>query len=545
MSKEKNTPAHLKGMSGEHDLPCGRMLSLEELSPVLRGSVQDLLSQTKESGVLVGAMLGARKWDVRPILLENSQLSIVRFAHPDCTLRDAYRYDVAAYFASLASHVSSSGIVHDQYWIRRPYFDRILIDEDLSRETISGIARPILLRRLLDAVGSLHAQKIFHGHLILSNLVLANDTLQLLDTGLRVLDKEMWRGLDGVPPELREGSPSEQTDVYWMARLIEILAPDIFTGSHPNLCTSMLSAEPGKRPRLMEVSEVLFPDTRKKMHQIDTPSLLRNPSAQLPSGKILAPHVERTKREAPKEQPKTEAREEPVQKAPASSSPSPASVAPSIKPTPPEKAEAQSMLPYLLFVLIGLCVYLAYQNGYFSSAAEFPSAVRPYTSLWQAGSVEERHEVARAAVIDNVSEAQKAIVRTALSGKEVPLVANSFIQKAFSSKFGTRFSQDDVRTVLRIALAPMLSDENLSAPDLASLDPRIVLALIETLGLSAEQAWFPSYPTERFFELPNPAKGIFQSLAQRGEANLSSLLVHATAVLVADPSQQEAWRIVL
>ncbi len=547
MVNDKTSSSHRVGAQENQERLVGRMLGLDELSSSLKKRVQQRLSETKESGVLVGALLGRGEWDIRPILLEDAQLTLLRFIHADCRMEGSFRFNTSELLHSLSHLYGSTGSVDGQFWVRRPYYDRVLSDEARAQEMVGSMSPSQLLRKILCEVESLHAQKLFHGHLVLSNLTISTEGLQLLDVGLSVFDKERWKLIPTAPGELQEGAPSSRTDVYWLAQLLETFVPDTFE----NLRVKMRSSEPDERPSIEEVVWELFPNERAHQQQPSSPALLHRPSS-VPSGKLIVPHskAQVDARDALKEKNRESSSRAQVPSADDRGESQPVYDPPPLKeevrrPSPEQKSESLNSLWLLLFVFVGLSSYFFYHQGYFSFPQSEEVSSRPYTSLWQVGGVDERHQVAQAAIVDNIAEAQKAIVRTALVGKEIPMVANDFLFQVFSTQHGADFSQDDVRTILRIALAPLLEDLNLPAPELSSLDPRVTLVLLRSLGFDNEQSWFSSYSTKQFFELSEPARSVFRTLDRHGESNLSSRLVRATAVLASDPSHKSAWKVVL
>src|SRR5690606_20365690 len=107
----------------------GRMLSAESLSEEQQLTARRYIGLARASGVMVGALVNAQRWDVRPLLLQQGQLFLLRFSDPALALKKSpYTFlratteRVQQSKGSFALH--SCGEAEGQVWALRRYFQQ-------------------------------------------------------------------------------------------------------------------------------------------------------------------------------------------------------------------------------------------------------------------------------------------------------------------------------------------------------------------------------------------------------------------------------------
>lgn len=240
-----------------------RIVASEELSKEQLTLAQRYVQSSKVSGTLVGAMSGTQAWDVRPLLLDDGQLKLLRFVNPNWILDRDKSNSIRDIYSELATlpwgACLAFGESQGQLWVCRKYFEHTLNKPNSIDPTIHPVQ---IVQRVITILDSFHEAKIVHGHLCPSNIALDKNDAVLFDFGFSSLDPKTQ--IAERAPEIDQGQPASiASDIYGLGLIIERFLHDSLRPEHYKLLERIKSREPSLRPGLHEV---------KRMFALQTPS---------------------------------------------------------------------------------------------------------------------------------------------------------------------------------------------------------------------------------------------------------------------------------
>ena len=265
-----------------------RILRLEELSRPLRIRAIDLAEEAMPGVEIHRVLLGARSWDVRPIVLgEGGEVSLVRLASPDvflanqaaCILKDLIVQ--LPVYSSLSSSILDYGTINGNLWIRRVFSKNLLS----NRRELVGILdlydRLQICGKILRKLKEWQLHELFHGHLSVENIFINRDgDLCFLDAGLAIslmLAKVEHNMLDTATeysdvtfaPEVYFGKVDPKCDLFGAGHLLRKLLLDrkgfgeastklkqVFNLLDKQILL-LMSDHPSHRPDLLQVETLL------------------------------------------------------------------------------------------------------------------------------------------------------------------------------------------------------------------------------------------------------------------------------------------------
>lgn len=264
-SKQMGKPKHLFVVK-EQKLQGGsssasRVVSAENLNAEQRARIQELIAKSRSPGVLVGALVGAEGWDLRPLLLHEGLVGVLRFSDPRLSL-DRERYAAFKLLnrelseQSLGNCLLGSGEAEGQIWIRRRFFQHTLADGGLDWLPYHPVQ---FVQRLLRALSMLHRANIIHGHICLSNVAYDERGPLFLDHGFSVARGTAVGESADMAPELSLGRADVATDVYGIGLVLKVLLAEEAGTSKFALIEKMTHQDALQRPRLQQVLETFSP----------------------------------------------------------------------------------------------------------------------------------------------------------------------------------------------------------------------------------------------------------------------------------------------
>lgn len=287
-------------------------LNAEQLAPLQRYIAAARAGQAS----CIGALVGFASWDVRPLLLENRELSILRFSDPTVA-DDQVRYRALRETASRLAPCSSrcgflaGGEFEAQIWIRRRFFVATALESKNSFPSRSASEQIEQLLRLITTLMQFHRAGVVHGHLSLANISWDDAVPTIFDFGLAALSPVLLQRLDPVAPELKLAGqrgggavPTAASDNYCLGLILEMLRGGVAEADEQTLIDQLVETDPRHRPDLDTV-ERFYRDRR------DALDSARPPRGE-PMSKIAGavPHVDPSPRQI---QPTEPRRKEPTQ----------------------------------------------------------------------------------------------------------------------------------------------------------------------------------------------------------------------------------------
>ncbi|MBN8548724.1 MAG: hypothetical protein J0M12_05375, partial [Deltaproteobacteria bacterium] len=215
-SKLIGKPKHLFVVKEESPAYAGKMLSAESLTADQQLTAKRYIGLSQSEGIVIGALVRSVGWDVRPLLLQHGELSLLRFSDPAIGLQKSKLSFLRASCDRLLggrepSAMLACGEVEGQVWTRRKYFQHTLADEDAANQSIHALQITQKLIRLLSA---LHAGNSIHGHICPQNVALEKQEIFLFDHSYLVAGLPLKDEVASLAPELKNAAvPTFACDV--------------------------------------------------------------------------------------------------------------------------------------------------------------------------------------------------------------------------------------------------------------------------------------------------------------------------------------------
>ncbi len=481
----------------------------ESLDVEKRSILDEYVSLSSSKGVVVGALIGEESWDVRPMILHSGNIFIVRVSDPQLVLHTEKYSSFLSFLGkceekSFLGEGASFGEDRGKIWVRRRFFDQLL--ESKESRKIDTRAQIDAIQNVIRIVKSLHQQELIHGHICPSNIVLIENKPSFIDFGFAV--NTMSEKSSDIAPEIVTGEkPSPSCDVYGLGVTIKSLG--IFASSKEiqETLDSMTDSEPSNRPTLSEVEEVFLPDAGEHYKQ------------RVSSGRFIK---SRQKKESLFSNIDQEIDE--FDQGERSSE---------ILPKP-----RHSISDPISFVLYGisialLLVFLLWKGGILfdfetnnGGLGEDPILLENY---WRSGQPSAMSQVARKAAVEGSDLAQSIIINSVKEGTAPTTVNTAILKTAFDPKWEVSLSRTDRTFVLRMALPDLVRGNAGQLPELNTLHPGVLFALISSLDVTTPGNQFSQVSLMKMAELPMPYGNAFARLSSLGVSNLEDPSAKALA----------------
>lgn len=487
--------------------PSRRISGTEALNSEQRSVVEDYKRLSHSEGVIVGVVHGKEEWDLRPLLLSQGRIWILRYSDP---MLHSYP-EIDSAFTSLLRVLDveknitaaiTTGHTGMQHWVKRLYFDETLADilQSGQRERVGQ--RDILVRSLILEVTRLHRIGLPHGHLAPSNVALVDNFPCIFDFGF-LSATPTYTAADSAP-EIQGGAfASHASDIYGLGLLLKNIMPQPFSEQVVGFLERMTSVEPGLRPAIDEVR-----------YFFEAPFGARAVSGRQSNltggrGTVLQPG------------PAVHAQPLPAQ-------PVHSDVPPAAPVSP------KSIMPVVIggIILIGLVALFQFR-GFFFKGGE---SQENYQEYWTSGVPSLMKIVADAAIDDDDRLAQAVIIRSTISGN-VKVLADLF-RVAFDPRWEEQLSDTDRSFILSIGLKKMLQYDAHDMPPLSQMHPAVILALASSFSLESEGRQFEAISVRSLGGLPGDLGTAFRNLASEGVENMEELPARALShIVIGDVSQ--------
>jgi hypothetical protein len=502
-----------------------RITSLEELGDNQKRQVEQQLELAKVEGVTIGAFVGRTSSDLRPLVLQDGNLWLVRIGQLDPARRNFFS-SLYGGMVSKKDFIRSGEAANGSFYVIRKYFEHTLSEElaqagaEISQSAIQS---------LLESLSLLHQRGLFHGHLSPGNIVRLDDEIHLLDYGWLAAHADYGQYPEDAAPEVIAGQPaSEKSDIFGLGCLLKFYAQN---ADISGLIQSMLSDNPDSRPRINEVFKHLFPSSGQgRPHIISVGKAARQSSVR--SGRLIRAQNE--------------------QESKAAVNPGPAMLvtAKSSEVAIVEKIAGQNVsndtrsalqgsaigaknsrvIGYILAVL--LLMAILYKFASFSpDASNSSNDLAYYEAYWSSGQPSLMREVAVAAA-ESDKNAELAILRDALSGTKREGVRMHLIRSAFNPDWESELSRRDRELIFKLSLASLLPEGMRRTPQISRAHPAVVMSVAGISVLEGEWSDLAGVPLSSMFKLKSPYGPAFEALARSGVSSMEDLRARALSRLL-------------
>lgn len=523
-------------------------VSTESLTREERAVVDEAVVVAAAQGVLVGALRTGRNWDVRPLLLDQGSVSVIRLSHPAAAPQSLALLERT--MRELSSQgdfepLIGVGVHRARVWTRRLFLSETLASgragAALSHDALT------VARRLIESVDRLHRRGVVHGHIVPTNVAIVENAPLLFDHGYFWCDKERWESEHKLPQDFSpDGVPVPATDVYGLAEVLPLIlgAP---TAEQRQVIARMLHPEPGARPSLAEVLGIFSLASSYISGERQAVVAV----APVRSGKVLQPHAtiaakapgpdKIAPREAVATAPvlsrptlsETSPREEPVSGAP--SSETPLAVGAKGKALDLGPALLELLTRYRMQSVIAVCL-LGLAVIYFAFSAPRPVELSgekfaQFQLWWTSNQGSLMQRTAEAAVQDD-EEAVAVVLQDAQSGAKRQGIRGTLLRVAFDTRWERTLTAVDKKVLVRLGLAPLVpvSFEGLPPPE--KLSPAVSLAIMADLQVTEESPTLAQVPLVNLTRLPEPIGSSFAKLGILGVSSCGDPVARGLAQLL-------------
>ncbi len=532
-----------------------RMVSAEQLQADQRRSVEEIVARLRLPGVVIGALVTNAAWDIRPLLLQDGVVSLVRLSDPKCALQSTILANLNRLHQKLAelplgNCLLSHGQAEGQVWVRRRYFQRTLAEGALEWLPFHPLQ---FVQRLIRSVQALHRAEVIHGHIAPSNLSFDERGPVLFDHGFYHLGGSHPLDPSSIVPELAQKKLlSVAADVFGLGLILRDALASELGPKELALIDQMLSSDPTARPALNLVADVFIPSEQRASLPV-TP--VQPAHGSLSAGKLLGGAATKAPTPAPIKNPVV---------APPLPSHAPV-VAPKIlnpvlrtdqpislvgpertsdsvetqvaggAATPDVRRNSSLFWPAAVLALLAAGGVLHRFGVFNTEQAQQQAQSLPYANYWTSNQPSKMSVVA-AAALNKDAEAQLVIIGDAMRGSARPMVRSTLLRSAFNPLWERGLTDGDREIILRLALSKLLPEAPFRLPPLRDAHPAVVFALAGDIpDLQEEQGSreFADVSLSRMAELPKPYGMLFVQLGELGVQTMAELPARALSHLLA------------
>ncbi len=482
-----------------------KLLSPESLPDAQREVLRDYSRFFPQGAVCVNVVVGDASWDVRPLLLLNGKVHIMRVStrmdegQARAFVSDFEGFSVLFSGSQRAQRMEGSG----RFFVLRPFVSDTL--QDLLEK--GAIPTPDALHdvvvELVNLVSTLSKRNITHGHLCPSNIAIVDGKVTLLDPFFGAIHDTRDAYL--APESTRGSVPDPSADLFSLGRIIQSLIADSLSVQQSAIVEQLTLPSPRQRPSISEVGAAFGLGGVGAVSPSPTES--RSERGRSGGGKLVR---------SAEQQASTSKQEEGGARALVS-----------------EKSRSvQRIRPA---VVVGVCISLlavvffvrAQYPALFNSVARFipgavPSHSIEFETAWASHERSQMLVVARAAVLNRDPAALNAITDDVLGGSNPDGVRSRLLRVALDESWREELSDADVRAAVIVALAQLFPDGLKHLPPLASLHPAVILAIAsETQPRNASKE-LAAISVDVVAALPAPFGPLFSKLKESGVSSLGS-----------------------
>ncbi len=506
-----------------------KLISPESLGTVQREILRGYSRFFPAGAVCVNVMLGEEPWDIRPLVLLNGKVHIVRFS---MTLEEQRAQSIATDLEGFSQIIRNGQRVQflpgeGRFVVIRP-FEATTLKEDLEKGVLSGSpALQEVVRSLISIVSDLSRRSLAHGHISPANISRVGSDLVLLDPILGALHHTSDIFL---PPDSALGAvPKPGADLYSLGRLIKILLGDALSPRQSAVVEQLLSSSPRERPPLVEVA-VAF-GVQEGVALSEPARDINAPTG--PSGRVVKPTtVHRAERVVAK-----------------AAQPIPAN-----EIAKDGRANRNKLTTIGLAGVLGLCVcgYMLKTKRpelYYDIVSYVPFLVTDhsleYEEGWASGERARMAIVGRAAVIRKEPAAINAVVNDLLSGSNPTGIKAALVRIALSDLWRDQLSSSDISTAVALGLDQLVPEGISKLPALESLHPALMLAVLGQPYESPQLRSIAKVPVAKLETLPEPFGPLFTQLRTMGVSEVGDPRVRGLARIACGDSKGAAYELYL
>lgn len=230
--------SHLKNLES---VP--RTVLVRDLPEDVGLSLATMVASLYPRATVMGALDVDRSWDLRPILIDEDELtpSIIRFVGPELMLSGKSLKSFSSLLQTISSlHTTESGLLgvgnfKGQLWYRRPFALKTLAQMVRQKPVLTLEEVVLLSIAVIDRLQTWHGLGVYHGHLTLDNLCVdSGGNIILLDPGIALFtitslislgkpDSVSDFGAKAIAPEVFEDKADMRIDNYSLGLLISEL----------------------------------------------------------------------------------------------------------------------------------------------------------------------------------------------------------------------------------------------------------------------------------------------------------------------------------
>lgn len=496
-----------------------RLLSPESLDEAQRAIFKDCERFFPEASVCVNVVLGREPWDVRPILLSQGNVSIMRFSPEFDGAKTRQLSGDLEGFARLFDHDLKVRCTPNerQFFIIRSFVTDTLQDELEKGIVASRADLERIVRQLIKAVAALSRRSMAHGHISPANLATVRGELVLLDPlmGAVQVTSDPY-----LPPESSFGvAPEPTADLFCLGKMIRTLLGDSLTPRQASVVEQLLLPSPRHRPPLAEVAVAFgLRDESGTAPGND----LHQGGGRTSSGKLLR---------------STGSSVEALGRSPDA-----------VDVTPPAAKKGGNLGWIFVLLVFGGGIFLLKERDpslYYSFAKRVPGLVTEHSvefeSEWASHQRPRMLVVARSAILRDDPAAINAITADVLGGANPEGVRNRFLRVALDELWRAQLSDEDVRAAVALSLAQLLPEGARTVPPLRSLHPAILLAIAgETQPLNSGKE-LQALAIEPLTKLPAPFGPLFSNLQKLGVSTVGHPATIGLAAIATGDTRAEAF----
>ena len=255
-------------------MPNNQIIPVESLDSTQRQLVDNYIKRSSINGALVGAVVGHSTWNIKPLILSQGTLSVLRFSDPflagqEDLFKALVQHRAKRQSSNFLQKVLGSGVSGNQVWCLRNFFQTtlgdLIIKNQLIPEKQLGIAAD-----LIELVVSLEREGVVHGHLSFSNITVEDDQALIFDHAFAAFSKDLQREVEDLAPELRKGAKLETVaDIFGLGLILRKLLVGKTSAEDQQLIEKMLSSNPFERPSPIKVQEHFSRSIKEKLNDQD------------------------------------------------------------------------------------------------------------------------------------------------------------------------------------------------------------------------------------------------------------------------------------
>lgn len=488
------------GGAGGGGFEPGKIISVEQFTPAITDVVQSRIQGARLKGVITGALVGDSQWDLRPLVLLDGRVQLLRYLdqfQPVSVSSSASEHDILSELVELG-FFEAFGKHEGHYWVVR------CVEKELL-STSTAVLTANALRGLVSQVASLHDLGLIHGHISPNNVAVRKGELFLLDPLLCVASATSRFKKHDLAPELKSGaSPTYASDSYGLGLILrEVFGTSSNQPAFQRFLDSVSSETPTRRPTLEWIDRALRGKLPQSIPEDFTPFHRKNIFTKgsfalislgiaitfLAIGLLISKPIQSN---TPKTQP-----------APIST--------------------INTKIPIENYWSSG-------QSSLMRQVAEL--AVMPLSESALGGNERETsdHETA-ASDEDNLQirrdQARLLIIQSAQQDRSPPQVLGSILKISFDPRWEGELTEEDRLTALKVALGSLLSKEYHSIKLSEKTHPAVLLALVGSVKFESMGDEFKNFSTSQVAKLPAPIGPAFTRLSANEVKTLDEPIARA------------------